>query len=110
EHVAGAGDEQPTERVVVVEQRQRVPDREVHRTGHRVAAVGPVDRAAGERTVALEAHERRPEPVSFRRPAQLWVVHGVVSSSSSRSTYVTAPEIFRSMISSSSKPTCRRTS
>src|SRR5262249_17256083 len=71
EDIAGADDQQAGELRVVVDAVRRVADREVHRAGHRVAALGPVDHAAGERPVALEADVRRAEPVAFRRAAAL---------------------------------------
>ena len=59
EHVVGAGDDEGGQLVGAVDVVDRVADPEVHRRGHRVAAVGPVDRADGQRAAAFEAQERR---------------------------------------------------
>ena len=64
EDVAGAGDQQTREIGIGVDMADRIADAEVHRGGHRVACLGPVQRAHTERPLAGETQVWGAEPVA----------------------------------------------
>jgi hypothetical protein len=85
EDIAGSGEQQPGQIGIGVDMVDRIAHTEVHRWCHRIALLRTIDDAARQRAMALEAKERRAQPVALRWRAGAGIVeHGWSSDRGSR--------------------------